>query len=132
MARAKEGVIGGTGVVVGKGISRAVPTLIGQSRTGVIGIVISGLAGIFLSPIAKKIGGADFGAGFLYGAFAAPIESFVVSLNVPVLSPALSSYADELAAIPYQPGALRGVPGDGMGFTTLNPGFEDIEEQAVM
>lgn len=131
MARAKEGIIGGAGVVLGKGISRAVPTLIGQSRTGVLGIVISGLAGIFLSPIVKKIGGSDLGTGFLYGAFAAPIESFVVGMNIPILSPSLSSYADELAAIPYQPGALRGQP-DGMGFTTLNPGFEDLEEQAVM
>lgn len=125
-SRIKDGLKGGLGVVVGKAAARAIPTMLGQSRSGVLGLALQGLVGVFVAPFAAKFGGAEFGKAFLWGAFAAPIESAVVGFNVPLLAPALSAYADaDLSAIPYVPGALSAPPGM-PGFTT------DDEEMALV
>lgn len=109
MRRVTEGLKGGVGVVLGKAAARAIPTFIGQPRTGPIGIGLQALAAVVLTPVVAKFAGGEFGKAFLYGGFAAPLEGLAVGMNIPILSPALSSYPDELRAIPYVPGALRGL-----------------------
>lgn len=126
MGKVMDGLKGGVGVVLGKAAARAVPTFIGQDRTKPIGIALQALAGIILAPIVGRFGGGEIGRAFLWGAFAAPIEGFVVGANIPMLSPALSSYPEELSALPYVPGALSAGPGAGM------PGFTIDEEEASL
>jgi hypothetical protein len=112
----KRGIIGGTGVVLGKAASRAIPTLVNLPRTGVLGAAIQGATGVLLAPFVTKFMGGEWGTAFLYGAFAAPIESLIVGFKVPVLAPALSSYPDELAALPSRGGtpSLEAYSGSGM------------------
>lgn len=124
--RVTEGVKGAIGVVAGKVASRAIPTMIGLPRTGTMGIAVQALTGVVLAPFVGRMVGGDFGKAFLWGAFASPVESLVVRLNLPVVAPALSSYADEVAAIPYAPGAMSAALGAGM------PGFTIDEEEAAL
>lgn len=120
MGSIMKGLKGGTGVVLGKAASRAIPTLLRLPRAGILGSAIQGLTGVLLAPVVQKFLGGEWGTAFLYGAFAAPIESLIVGMNVPILSPALSSYADEVSAIPN-------------GVTTMGlPGFTSDEEDVVM
>lgn len=123
VGKVMDGLKGGVGVVLGKATARAIPTFIGQDRTKPIGIVLQALAGIVLAPIVGRFGGGEIGRAFLWGAFAAPIEGFVVGANIPMLSPALSSYPEELSALPYVPGALGAGPASGM------PGFTISEDE---
>jgi len=124
MGRVMEGLKGGAGVVLGKAAVRAIPTIARLPRTGPIGIAVQAGVGVILAPFVDRFF-RGFGRPFLYGAFAAPLESLVVSLNVPVIGPALSSYPDELSAIPATVTALGGVD--------AAPGFMiDDEEQALV
>lgn len=117
MRTVTEGVKGGLGVLAGKVAARAVPTLIGQPRTGMVGMAIQAAVAIVLAPMVGRFAGGEFGKAFLWGSFASPLESVVVKLNLPVIGPALSSYADELSAVPYVPGALAGPRGALPGFS---------------
>jgi hypothetical protein len=124
MGRVMEGVKGGAGVVLGKAAVRAIPQMVGIARTGVVGIAAQAAVGVMLAPFVDKML-RGWGKPFLYGAFAAPLETFAVSLNLPVIGPALSSYPDELSAIPATVTAL--------GDAGAAPGFMiDDEEQALV
>jgi hypothetical protein len=92
-----DGAIDGLQVVVGKAAARTIPTLINVPTAGPIGLAIqalsavaAGFAGSFLSPNAAKM--------FLAGGFAAPVESLIKGLNIPVLSAALGD--EDLVELP--------------------------------
>lgn len=125
MGRVMEGLKGGAGVVLGKAAVRAIPTMVGIPRTGMLGIGAQAAIGVVLAPFVDRFL-RGWGKPFLYGAFAAPLESLAVSLNLPVVGPALSSYPDELSAIPATVTALG-------GGVDAAPGFMiDDEEQALV
>lgn len=113
MSTAVTGLKGGAGVVLGKAVGRSVPAIIKQDKNSLIGIAIQLAVGVFVAPFVSKFAGPVVGNGFLYGTFASPIESQVLKMNLPVISPALSSYADEMNAIPVvrSLAAPAGMPG---------------------
>lgn len=113
-----KGIKGGTGVVLGKAAVRAIPALVRLPVTGVMGAAVQGITGVVLAPIVQKFLGGEWGTAFLYGAFAAPIESLIVSMNIPVLGPALSSYPGE---------GLSAIPGPGISALSAGGFIEDEE-----
>jgi hypothetical protein len=124
MGRVMEGLKGGAGVVLGKAAVRAIPTMARLPRTGPVGIAVQALVGVVVAPFVDRFL-RGWGKPFLYGAFAAPLESVVVGLNLPIIGPALSSYPDELSAIPATVTSL--------GDAGAPPGFMiDDEEQALV
>lgn len=126
--RLTEGLKGGAGVVLGKAVVRTVPGFLKMDKSSMLGLLVQPIVGIVAAPFIDRFL-KGMGKPFLYGAFASPLESLVVKFNIPIIAPALSSYADELAALP------------GKGISTLSgpaaiqyaPGFSiDEEEQALV
>lgn len=116
-----RGIKGGTGVVLGKAAVRALPSLVRLPTTGVMGAAVQGVTGVLLAPFVSRFLGGEWGTAFLYGAFAAPIESLIVGMNIPVLGPALSAYPGE---------GMSAIPGPGLN-TLAAGGFIEDEEIVV-
>lgn len=109
MGRVTEGVKGGAGVVLGKIVVRSVPGFLKMDRASLLGIGLQAATGVILTPFVDKML-KGMGKPFLYGAFAAPIESAIVKFNIPIAAPALSSYQDGLLALPVQSRITGGQP----------------------
>lgn len=121
-----KGIKGGTGVVLGKAAVRAIPTLVRLPTTGIMGAAVQGITGVLLAPMVSRFLGGEWGTAFLYGAFAAPIESLIVGMNVPVLGPALSAYPGE---------GMGAIPGPGitaLAAPAVLPGFTFDEEESAL
>lgn len=130
MGNVMKGLKGGTGVVLGKAAVRALPTLVRLPTAGVLGAAVQGLTGVILAPVVQKFLGGEWGTAFLYGAFAAPIESLIVGMNIPLLAPALSAYPGAgLSAYPGG-GPLGAIPTP-HGIPTLAEVAPDDEEGFV-
>lgn len=105
-----QGVMDAGQIVLGKAAVRALPALLKLPSEGAIGIGIQAATAVGLGFAAEKV---KRGAGRMVtaGALAAPIESFVKSLNVPILSTALGDYefgeVDQLGEVV---GTLGGYP----------------------
>lgn len=104
IARIKQGAVDGLWIVGGKAVTNALPSLIGLSPTGALGLAVKALSAV--------------GAGYLFGmvsanagklatasGFASIYEPYIKGLNLPIISPALadddySAYPDVLASYP--------------------------------
>jgi hypothetical protein len=115
MDRGMQAAQDGLWIVGGKIVTNAIPTLMGLSSTGAMGIGIKALSAIgagilfdFISPNAGKLAAA---AGF-----AAIYEPFIKGLNIPILSPALAADDDVyFDAYPDEVGSLAAYPQSGVG-----------------
>lgn len=114
MNRAMQAAQDGLWIVGGKAVTNALPTLIGLSPVGALGMGIKALSAVgagilfdFISPNAGKLAAA---AGF-----AAIYEPFIKGLNIPIISPALAADDgyDVLEAYPDETGSLSAYPGVG-------------------
>jgi hypothetical protein len=90
MRQAMDGAQDALWIVGGKAVTNALPSLVGLSPTGALGIGVKALSALgagflfgFVSPNAAKLATA---AGF-----AAIIEPFIKGLNIPIISPALAA-----------------------------------------
>lgn len=101
----QRGVTDAFAVVVGKGIARTVPTVLGLPTTGAVGIAVQALGAVAAGMLLRtlKLGGRDFERLAVAGGLAAPIESFIKGANIPFLSAALEGYG----AYPQYAGALQ-------------------------
>lgn len=128
MSRLTDGLKGGVGVVAGKVVVRSVPRMVGLPGTGYMGLGVQAGLGVLAAPFVDKFL-PGFGKPFLYGAFASVIESLAVQQNIPVVAPALSSYGDELSALPTVP--ARMISSGGMS-AYGNPALIAEEEDALV
>ena len=100
-------------VVIGKALTRLVPQFLNLPRDGAMGLAVQilsalvvGWGGTFISPNASKM--------MLAGGFAAPVEDFLKTMNIPILGPALGEDVVEISAYPQNMSAYPG-SGDLMG-----------------
>ena len=129
MSTGMQGVKDAAGVVVGKAATRAVAGLIPfGANTGIVGTLKQVLVAVGVGYGANKVLGREFARMVVAGGIAAPLETLVKSMGIPILSPALSA-GDEayaalgghgaypLAGVGMYPPALPAASGygDGMG-----------------
>lgn len=100
-----DGATGAFQVLVGKATARSVPEMIGLPQTGAFGIAVQAGVGIVAGMIAHQMFGKKAGDFVLAGALTAPLESVIVAANIPILSPALSSYPALMGMYPALPQA---------------------------
>ena len=111
-----QGAQDGLWIVGGKAVTNAIPSLLGLSATGPLGIGLKALsavgAGIVFNMISANAGKLATAAGF-----AAIYEPFIKQLNIPIISPALAAddYYDSLEAYPDEVGSLSAYPQGGVG-----------------
>lgn len=111
MGRVTQGAVDGIWVVGGKAVTNALPSLIGLSPTGALGLGVKALAAVaagyvfgMISPNAGKLATAS--------GFASIYEPFIVGLNLPLISPAL---ADDDYGYAAYPDAISSYPESGVG-----------------
>lgn len=116
MRQAMDGAQDALWIVGGKAVTNALPSLVGLSPTGALGIAVKAASALgagflfgFVSPNAAKLATA---AGF-----AAIIEPIIRGLNIPIISPALADdqMYDSLSAYPEEVPALSAYPQAGVG-----------------
>lgn len=109
-----DGAVGAFQILTGKALARAIPEMVGMPKEGPTGIAIQGAVAIFAGMMARQFFGAEAGKMVLAGALTAPVETLIVTANIPVISPALSAYP-MLSAYPEYDGAYGVLaPGAGM------------------
>ena len=113
MGRVTQGAVDGIWVVGGKAVTNALPSLIGLSPTGALGLGVKALAAVaagyvfgMISPNAGKLATAS--------GFASIYEPFIVGLNLPLISPALADDDYGYAAYPEVAG-VSSYPESGVG-----------------
>jgi hypothetical protein len=102
-ARVIDGLKGGLAVLAGEAAASAIPKLIPVAaiQTGIMSAVAEVAVGIFTAPFVAKLVGQKWAQVYLYGAFSRPLKGFVVSANLPIVSPALAAYPGSmLQALP--------------------------------
>ena len=115
MGRVQQGAIDGIWVVGGKAVTNALPSLIGLSPVGALGLGVKALAAVaagyvfgMISPNAGKLATAS--------GFASIYEPFIVGLNLPLISPALADDDYGYAAYPeVGGGGVASYPESGVG-----------------
>lgn len=116
VSRIKQGAVDGLWIVGGKAVTNALPSLIGLSPTGALGLAVKALSAV--------------GAGYLFGmvsanagklatasGFASIYEPYIKGLNLPIIGPALAdddyaAYPDVLSAYPDELGSYPQGVGD--------------------
>lgn len=115
LGRVQQGAIDGIWVVGGKAVTNALPSLIGLSPVGALGLGVKALAAVaagyvfgMISPNAGKLATAS--------GFASIYEPFIVGLNLPLISPALADDDYGYAAYPeVGSGGVASYPESGVG-----------------
>jgi hypothetical protein len=104
-----NGAVDATEVVLGKAVARAIPQLVGLPQSGAVGLAVQVGSALLAGYLARNIS-PNASKMVLAGGLAAPIESFVKGLNIPLISAALGDedyYA--VGAYPMAPGVGNGV-----------------------
>lgn len=101
----QTGLMNAGAAVLGKGVARVLPQQLGIPTAGAPGIAAQVAVGLGIGLIADRLPiSSQLADSVLVGALMAPIESLVVTLNVPFLSPALASYP--MASYPLAGGLI--------------------------
>lgn len=106
MKQLTEGAVGAFQVLSGKAVARIVPQTVGLPTDGAAGLATQAGVAVVLGMLANRMLGREAGKMILVGALTAPVESFIVGANIPLLSPALSAYPSYQV---LRPGAGNGV-----------------------
>lgn len=119
MGLGKQGLKDAAGVIVGKTATRIVSGLIPfGAATGIVGTLKQVLVAVGVGYGANRVMGREFARMVVAGGIAAPLETLLKGLNIPVLSPALSAGDEAYAAMGAYPLAAypAALPaGDGYG-----------------
>ena len=126
LATGFQGIKDGAGVVIGKAATRTVAGLVPfGANTGIVGALKQVVVAVAVGYGAHKVMGKEFARMVVAGGIAAPIETLVKGLNIPILSPALAAGDEAYAAMGAYPlaaypaalpaGGMSDGMGDGMG-----------------
>lgn len=87
----QQGVFDAGGVVIGKAVARIIPQTLKLEKEGTTGLLVQLGTAVGVGIIGDMLKlPRDFVRMLVAGGLAAPAESLVVSLNIPILSPALA------------------------------------------
>lgn len=111
IGRVMDGAVDATEVVLGKAVSRAIPHMVGLPQEGAMGLAVQVGAALVAGWLARNIS-PNASKMVLAGGLAAPIESFIKSMNIPVISAALGD--EGYFAVGAYPQALSAYPTGGM------------------
>lgn len=111
MGRVTQGAVDGVWVVGGKAVTNALPSLIGLSPTGALGLGVKALAAVAAGYIFGMFS-ANAGKLATASGFASIYEPFIVGLNLPLISPAL---ADDDYGYAAYPDTISSYPESGVG-----------------
>ena len=111
MGRVTQGAVDGVWVVGGKAVTNALPSLIGLSPTGALGLGVKALAAVAAGYIFGMFS-ANAGKLATASGFASIYEPFIVGLNLPLISPAL---ADDDYGYASYPDTISSYPESGVG-----------------
>jgi hypothetical protein len=93
---------GAFGVVLGKALARAIPQALKLDTGGTAGLAVQALGAVAAAEIVRRTGFLRGMTNYvLAGGLAAPIESFVKQLNIPLISPALGEYGAYVSPAAY-------------------------------
>jgi hypothetical protein len=121
------GVIDAGEVLVGKVVVRTVPGLIGFGSSDTIGLAIQALTAIVAGGVAHTFVNHNAGKMVLAGGLAAPLETLIKSLNIPLISSALGE--DTVEVVQDGMGGYVQIP-QGMGsYVQPGVGAYDYNEQ---
>lgn len=81
-----NGVTDAAEVVAGKAAARAIPNLVGLDTAGPLGLAVQGLSALVVGWVGHSFISHNAGKMMLAGGLAAPLESFVKSMNIPFIS----------------------------------------------
>ena len=107
------GVMDAGEVLIGKVAVRTIPGLVGAPTDGNLGLIIQGLSAVLAGGLAHTFVNHNAGKMVLAGGLAAPLESLIKALNIPMISSALGEETveiDGLDAYPQIPNALSAYP----------------------
>lgn len=119
-------------ILLGKATVRSVPRMINLPTAGFAGLAVQTGAALLGGAIVDQIFGSRAGSIALAGGLSAPLENIVVSMNIPFISPALSTQAAETATQGYMAAggnnALSAYPDTGWQPTPLGSYVEPYPE----
>lgn len=84
-----DGALGAVEVVGGKVAVRALPGVVGLPSTGTTGLAVQAAVAVGLGWVVDMVAGPDVARTVLAGGLAAPLETVLAGLNIPVVSPAV-------------------------------------------
>lgn len=119
-----------SGVLLGKASARAVPQLFNLPQSGVIGLAVQLGVALATGLAAHKFVGRDYGRFVMAGGISAPLETFIVSKNIPYLAPALSPQTAAIAVGAYS--NYRGNYAIPMASYARNPGLQSYAKAAAV
>lgn len=103
-----QGVKDASGVLLGKAAARAVPQYFKLPQSGIAGLAVQLGVAIATGLAAHRFVNRDYGRFVLAGGISAPLETFIVAKNFPVLGPALSPGTANVALGAYAMGGGMG------------------------
>lgn len=107
-------------VLVGKAATRSIPLLANLPKEGNIGLAVQGLTAVVVSMLAQNFLRPAQARMILAGGLTAPLETLIVSYNIPFLSPALQPVEADAQLSAYLGGYVSPPPpaptnGEGVG-----------------
>ena len=102
-------------ILVGKAAVRTIPDLAGLPRAGNLGIAVQAGTALALGFVANMFVSRSAARAITAGALTAPLETLIVSYQIPWLSQALSPVAASGNLSSYVQGAKLGQPGGSAG-----------------
>lgn len=97
-------------VITGKAATRAIPLLANLPKQGNIGLAIQGLTAVVVSMLAQNFLRPAQARMILAGGLTAPLETLIVSFNVPFLAPALQPVESDAQLSAYLGGYVTPAP----------------------
>ena len=107
-------------VLTGKAATRSIPLLANLPKEGNIGLAVQGLTAVVVSMLAQNFLRPAQARMILAGGLTAPLETLIVSFNVPFLAPALQPVEADAQLSAYLGGYVSPPPpaptnGEGVG-----------------
>lgn len=87
-----DGAVGAAQVITGKAVARVVPETLGLAKEGPTGLVTQAAVAVLVGMLGRQFFGAEAGKMMLIGGLTGPVESILITANIPIISPALSAY----------------------------------------
>ena len=107
-------------VLTGKAATRAIPLMVNLPKEGNLGLAIQGATAVVVSMLAQNFLRPQQARMILAGGLTAPLETLIVSYNIPFLSPALQPVESDAQLSAYLGGYVSPPPpaptnGEGVG-----------------
>lgn len=107
-------------VLTGKAATRAIPLMVNLPKEGNLGLAIQGATAVVVSMLAQNFLKPQQARMILAGGLTAPLETLIVSYNIPFLAPALQPVEADAQLSAYLGGYVTPPPpaatnGEGVG-----------------